>query len=109
MIIYHIHHHSDTVLMKGADHFFALPKLLYGEPWGADYSPMECGLKAALKENTCYLDEGIGIFCDDTRDLIKGHVFYEEEPGIVNGGSTESAIKLSTIARPAAMSSAWNI
>lgn len=62
-------------------------KLLYGEPWGADYSPMECGLKAALKENTCYLDEGIGIFCDDTRDLIKGHVFYEEEPGIVNGGS----------------------
>ena len=62
-------------------------KLLYGEPWGADHSPMEDGVRAALKENIQYLDDGIGIFCDDTRDLIKGHVFYGEEPGIVNGGS----------------------
>ena len=62
-------------------------KLLYGEPWGADNSPMESGVRAALKENIHYLDEGIGIFCDDTRDLIKGHVFYGEEPGVVNGGS----------------------
>lgn len=62
-------------------------KLMYGEPWGADNSPMETGVRAALKENIRYLDEGVGIFCDDTRDLIKGHVFYEEEPGIVNGGS----------------------
>lgn len=62
-------------------------KLLYGEPWGADNSPMETGVRAALKENIRYLDEGIGIFCDDTRDLIKGHVFYGEDPGIVNGGS----------------------
>lgn len=60
-------------------------KLLYGEPWSADHSPMESGVKAALKENIRYLDEEIGIFCDDTRDLIKGHVFYGEEPGIVNG------------------------
>lgn len=60
-------------------------KLLYGEPWRADHSPMESGVKAALKENIRYLDEEIGIFCDDTRDLIKGHVFYGEEPGIVNG------------------------
>lgn len=69
------------------EEFGAGEKLLYGEPWGADHSPMESGVKAALKENTCYLDDGIGIFCDDTRDLIKGHVFYGEEPGIVNGGS----------------------
>lgn len=61
-------------------------KLLYGEPWRADYSPMEIGKTAALKSNIAYLDDGVGIFCDDTRDLIKGHVFYEEEPGIVNGG-----------------------
>lgn len=62
-------------------------KLLYGEPWGADHSPMEAGARAALKENIRYLDEGIGIFCDDTRDLIKGNAFYGEDPGIVNGGS----------------------
>lgn len=72
-------------------------KLLYGEPWGADHSPMERGVRAALKENTCYLDEGIGIFCDDTRDLIKGHVFYGEEPGIVNGGSGLESLLLHAV------------
>lgn len=61
-------------------------KLLYGEPWRADESPMEDGTHAALKENVQYLDEGIAVFSDDTRDVIKGHVFYEEEPGFVNGG-----------------------
>lgn len=61
-------------------------KLLYGEPWRADESPMESGTRAALKENVQYLDEGIAVFSDDTRDVIKGHVFYEEEPGFVNGG-----------------------
>ncbi len=62
-------------------------KFLYGEPWRADASPMERGTRAALKENTRCLDDGIGIFSDDTRDVIKGHVFEEKEPGFVNGGS----------------------
>lgn len=61
-------------------------KLLYGEPWRAAESPMEKETRAALKENIKYLDEGIAVFCDDTRDIIKGHVFYGEEPGFVNGG-----------------------
>lgn len=61
-------------------------KLLYGEPWRAAESPMEAETRAALKENVNYLDEGIAVFCDDTRDVIKGHVFEEEEPGFVNGG-----------------------
>lgn len=61
-------------------------KLLYGEPWRAAESPMEKETHAALKKNIAYLDEMIAIFSDDTRDVIKGHVFYEEEPGFVNGG-----------------------
>lgn len=61
-------------------------KLLYGEPWRAEFSPMEKGTKAALKENIAYLDEQIAVFSDDTRDAIKGHVFYSEVPGFVNGG-----------------------
>lgn len=60
--------------------------LMYGEPWSAGPSNMEDGSVAALKKNIQYLDEGIGIFCDDTRDAIKGHVFYGEVPGFVNGG-----------------------
>lgn len=61
-------------------------KILYGEPWRATESPMEEGTMAALKDNIRYLDEGIAIFSDDIRDVIKGHVFYEEIPGFVNGG-----------------------
>ena len=57
-------------------------KLLYGEPWRADSSPMERGTRAALKENTRCLDEGIGIFSDDTRDAIKGHVLRRRNPGL---------------------------
>lgn len=59
--------------------------LLYGEPWRADESPMEEGTRAALKDNVEYLDENVAIFSDDIRDVIKGHVFYAEEPGFVNG------------------------
>lgn len=61
-------------------------KLLYGEPWSADSSPMEEGTTAAQKRNTGFLCDGIGIFSDDTRDAIKGSVFYADNPGFVNGG-----------------------
>jgi len=61
--------------------------LLYGEPWRAAESPMEDGTHAALKENVEYLDENVAIFSDDIRDGIKGHVFYEKEPGFVNGAT----------------------
>lgn len=74
-----IRHELDREFGKGE-------KLLYGEPWRAAESPMEKETHAALKENIKYLDEGIAVFSDDTRDVIKGHVFYGEEPGFVNGG-----------------------
>lgn len=61
-------------------------KLLYGEPWSADVSPMEEGTRAAKKENVSFLDDGVGIFSDDTRDAIKGSVFHGKDPGYVNGG-----------------------
>lgn len=61
--------------------------LLYGEPWSAGMSPIETGHTLCLKENIQLLDKNIGIFCDNTRDAIKGHVFYAKEPGFVNGGS----------------------
>ena len=72
-------------------------KLLYGEPWRADDSPMERGTKAALKENAACLDEGIGIFSDDTRDVIKGDVFLEKKPGFVNGGSNMESLILHAV------------
>ena len=61
-------------------------KLLYGEPWRAKESPMEKGTHAALKDNVKLLDERIAVFSDDTRDAIKGDVFFARVPGFVNGG-----------------------
>ena len=62
-------------------------KLLYGEPWRANESPMEAGTHAAMKDNVELLDERIALFCDDTRDAIKGDVFRATVPGFVNGGT----------------------
>ena len=62
-------------------------KLLYGEPWRAEESPMETGTHAALKDNVKLLDEKIAVFSDDTRDAIKGDVFFAKAPGFVNGGT----------------------
>lgn len=59
--------------------------LLYGEPWTAGPSPMEPGYLPAVKANVDKLDRGIAIFSDDTRDAIKGSVFYGKDPGFVNG------------------------
>ena len=60
-------------------------KLIYGEPWTAAKTYMEKGAKGAVKDNVKLLDENIGIFSDDIRDSIKGHVFYEDVAGFVNG------------------------
>ncbi len=59
--------------------------LMYGEPWTASESPMEEGFSPAVRKNVDLLDDNIAIFCDYTRDAIKGSVFEAEEPGFVNG------------------------
>lgn len=61
-------------------------KLVYGEPWAADQTPMETGYHPAKKDYAAELDSNIGMFCDNTRDAVKGHVFELEKPGFVNGG-----------------------
>lgn len=59
--------------------------LMYGEPWRGSESSMKKGSIPALKEQIDQLDERISIFCDSTRDCIKGSVFYAEKAGFVNG------------------------
>lgn len=63
--------------------------ILYGEPWSAGYSAFDEGAIPAVKKNIHLLDERIGIFCDNTRDLIKGSVFWDKEPGYVNTSDEE--------------------
>ncbi len=59
--------------------------LMYGEPWFASTPAMDKGAIPATKENLRYLDTNIAIFSDDTRDTIKGSVFFEKDGGFVNG------------------------
>lgn len=54
--------------------------LMYGEPWQGGAS----GLRRyeAVKNNLPMLSDRIGIFCDNTRDAIKGGCFNAREPGM---------------------------
>ena len=61
-------------------------KLMYGEPWRAQESPMEPGSRPVLKNALALLHPDVGVFCDLTRDAIKGDAFIERAPGFVNGG-----------------------
>ena len=57
--------------------------LLYGEPWQGGASQLH--RYEANKANLAMLNERVGIFCDDTRDAIKGGCFDAREPGYVQG------------------------
>ena len=57
--------------------------LLYGEPWQGGASQLR--RYEANKANLAMLNERVGIFCDDTRDAIKGGCFDAREPGYVEG------------------------
>ena len=57
--------------------------LLYGEPWQGGASQLH--RYEANKAILAMLNERVGIFCDDTRDAIKGGCFDAREPGYVEG------------------------
>ena len=57
--------------------------LMYGEPWQGGGSQLH--RYEANKANLAMLSERIGIFCDNTRDVIKGGCFDAREPGYVEG------------------------
>lgn len=62
--------------------------LMYGEPWKG--GPGVLQQPAANKDALSLLDDRIGVFCDNTRDAIKGHCFYAREAGYVNGRPARS-------------------
>lgn len=62
-------------------------KIIYGEPWAADKTAIENGKQLASKENIALLDENIGVFCDSTRDGIKGSALKAKKTGFINGGA----------------------
>ena len=59
--------------------------IMYGEGWTGGESTLpesERGMKINAPRTP-----GIGMFSDDIRDVVKGHVFYMDELGFVNGAA----------------------
>lgn len=64
-------------------------KMMFGEPWAADETAMEGDAVPALKANIALLDENIGMFCDNTRDAVKGSALKIRKPGFINGAENK--------------------
>ena len=64
-------------------------KLIYGEPWAAGGTAVKEGFQLSDKNALPLLSNGIGAFCDSTRDLIKGSNFDSHSSGFVNGGMVD--------------------
>ncbi len=74
-------------------------KLIYGEPWAAGSSTAMDGQPLANRDNLKLLNRSIGIFCDKTRDAIKGSAGNIAEAGFVNGAADkEEALLRSAVA-----------
>lgn len=58
--------------------------VMYGEGWTGDESTLPESVRA-MKKNVGLMP-GVGVFSDDIRDAIKGHVFDLDVPGFVDGG-----------------------
>ena len=72
-------------------------KLVYGEPWRADNTAARPGTVLADKANLKKLLPGIGAFCDDTRDAVKGSVMDSNAVGFVNGGQITAELLRSCV------------
>lgn len=62
-------------------------KILFGEPWRAADTAVRPGTILADKANLSALSDGVGAFCDATRDAVKGSLLHPGARGFVNGGS----------------------
>jgi len=66
-------------------------KLIFGEPWSGGRSAERAGTALCHKGNMHLLHSGVGAFCDDTRDAVKGNVFDRYGKGFVSGGGFNAA------------------
>lgn len=68
--------------------------LTYGEPWSALPPAMPKGIYPANKEALKKLDVHMGIFCDDTRNLLAGSPFEDLERGYGSGKHSPQAAEV---------------
>lgn len=76
--------------------------LIYGEGWTGGVTSLKEELSSIKKNIKKYDKKQIAAFSDDTRDAVKGHVFYLEKAGFVNGGiNLEESVKFAVVAATA--------
>ena len=61
-------------------------KLMLGEPWAANSTAARPGTVLVSKGRMAELDKQISVFCDNTRDAMKGNLQKQDARGFVNGG-----------------------
>jgi pullulanase len=88
----------DIVTMKEVESVLRKVKpdiLLYGEGWTGGNSPLSEDLRL-VKRNISQVP-GIGVFNDDIRDGIKGHVFFNDKGGFVSGKGQRESVKFGIV------------
>lgn len=67
--------------------------MMHGEPWSARETALDPANPVVLadKRGLARLSPRIGAFCDSTRDAVRGHVFYQKEPGYLTGAAADYA------------------
>ena len=89
-------HHVETMQAVRRSLDLLSPQiLLYGEGWGAAESTLAAG-ERALKENTVHIP-GVGSFCSDLRDGLKGNVFQSGDGGFIQGVGCEATVKFGIV------------
>lgn len=65
--------------------------LFYGEGWTMDTQPTKANVQLCIQENSGSVP-GFAFFNDTLRDLMRGSVFYQDQPGFVAGAQSDKIL-----------------
>lgn len=67
--------------------------LTYGEPWSALPPSMPVGVTPVNRDAVKVLDSHMGVFCDETRNLLAGTPFDDMSRGYGSGAYSQDSVK----------------
>ncbi|GAB4550233.1 MAG: hypothetical protein Tsb0013_11850 [Phycisphaerales bacterium] len=79
--------HETMAMLTDALHEEDPTIMVYGEPWAGGDAGIEINSKGKQK------GRGWGVFNDDLRDGLRGHVFELDEPAFINAGAQRGKVK----------------
>ncbi len=78
---------ESMAMLSAAVHEIDPTIMVYGEPWTGGDAGIEVNSKGKQK------GRGWGVFNDDMRDGLRGHVFELDEPAFINAGAQTTKVK----------------